>query len=39
MNETTRRVLYWTPRIICIAFAGGSGLGQFSSRYSWFFIL
>ena len=21
MNETTKRVVYWTPRIICIAFA------------------
>jgi hypothetical protein len=39
MNETARRVLCWAPRIICIAFGGGSGSGRFSSRYSRFFIL
>ena len=26
MNETTKRVVYWTPRIICIAFAAFLGM-------------
>jgi len=26
MNETTKRVVYWTPRIICIAFAAFLGI-------------
>jgi hypothetical protein len=26
MNETAKRVIYWTPRILCIAFAGFLGI-------------